>query len=69
MENSGSFDVDVNGDPVKNPGLVPRQPRLRGCDPDDLHVYSILIRGLHTNAKNLIKTKTPDGVQIDLLPA
>ncbi len=68
VKSSQSFGVDVYGAPKKEKGLIHNQPNLRGCDNNDLHVYSLAIGGSLANAKNLIKTKTPLGVQIDLLP-
>lgn len=47
--------------------LLKNQPKLRGCDEKDLTIYSMLMSGTLENVKNLIKTDTPLGVQIDIL--
>ena len=67
-ENSEVFGITVNGNPKKEKGLIHYQPNLRGCDKKDLSVYSLTISGALTDVRNLIKIKTPSGVQIDLLP-
>ena len=69
VQNSAHFDITVNGNPIKENGLIVNQPNLRGCDNEDLKVYSLSIEGALANAKELVRTKTPLGVQIDLLPS
>jgi len=68
MVNSSSFDIIVKGNPIKESGLITNQPNLRGCDNADLKIYSISITGTIVDIRNLVKMKTPQGVQIDLLP-
>ncbi len=65
---SSNFDIIIDGTPIKEKGLINHQPDLRGCDNKDLKVYSLAIQGDLANIKNLVKLKTPLGVQIDLLP-
>ena len=66
--NSPNFDIVVNGDPTKEKGLIKYQPKLRGCDYKDIKIYSLSIIGDIANMRDLVKTKTPRGVLIDLLP-
>ncbi|PJC51302.1 MAG: hypothetical protein CO032_00150 [Nitrosopumilales archaeon CG_4_9_14_0_2_um_filter_34_16] len=68
VKSSPHFGVVVQSTPRKENGLINYQPNLRGCDNNDLHVYSLAIAGSLANVRNLIKMKTPLGVQIDLLP-
>ena len=68
MKKSSDFDVIVNGKPIQQHELLVGQPQLRGCDKKDLTVFSVSITGSLENLKNLVKIKTPLGVQIDLLP-
>lgn len=65
-KNSKNFDVIITDPPIKHEGLLAFQPKLRGCDQKDLTVYSLSIIGTLENARNLVKTQTPLGVQIDL---
>ncbi len=68
VKHSHKFDIIVNGDPIKEDGLIKNQPNLRGCDNEDLKIYSLSIEGILTDAKDLVSLETPLGVQIDLLP-
>ena len=68
VTNSPNFNIVVKGNAIKEDGLIINQPNLRGCDNKDLKIYSISIMGSLVNIRNLVKMKTPPGVQIDLLP-
>ena len=68
VKNSSRFDIIVKGAPIKENGFLTHQPNLRGCDKVDLKIYSISIKGILADIRNLIKMETPYGVQINLLP-
>lgn len=64
---SSKFNIKL-GESVLQKRLLKDQPKLRGCDESDLTIFSVIITGEFENAKNLVKVRTPYGVQIDLLP-
>lgn len=68
QKKSINFKINIEGIAKKEDGLLNNQPLLRGCNKEDLIVYSLMIHGNLGNIRNLIKTRTPYGVQIDLLP-
>ena len=67
IKKSSNFNIIVNGDPISHDGLMKDQPRLRGCDKKDVIVFSMLLSGSLKNIKDLVKSETPNGVQIELL--
>jgi len=63
-----AFNVTVHGTSVKRQiKLVQGQPKLWGCDKEDVTIRTLLVSGYLKDIKNLVRLDTPDGVQIELL--
>lgn len=65
---SFKFNVSIIDKPKKEQDFIKHQPVYHGCNVADLTIYSLPIDGKLIDVKNLVKTKTPLGVQIELLP-
>ena len=66
---SSNFNVTINSESIPQSNDIGDQPKLWGCTKEDVIRYSVLVSGSLKDVKDLVKSKTPDGVQIELLPS
>ena len=69
MKQSKKHNVNIHGGPISRKfELLSTHPKLWGCDKDDLIVMVLTVDGKKEDIKDLIRTDTPIGVQMELLP-
>ncbi|MHB8546500.1 MAG: hypothetical protein ACYDAJ_07020 [Nitrosotalea sp.] len=69
MKQSSRLNVNVTGGPITMRMTVSQnQPKIWGCEGDDVKMKSISVSGSSDNLKKLLKIHAPDGVYLQLLP-
>lgn len=69
LKNASKFNVEIKEGPfVQKIGQFDNEPKLWGCDGNDVIRKAMMVRGSFSDMKNLVKIQTPDGVLVELLP-
>ena len=68
LKNMPRFNIRIHKKPsVQKIGRSDSEPKLWGCNSDDVTRIIMTVKGLFTDMKNLVHVKTPDGVLVELI--
>ena len=70
LKNAPQFDIEIKKPPFDQKiGQSDDEPKLWGCDGNDVIRKAMILRGSFSNMRDLVRIQTPEGVLIELLPS